>query len=176
MKEIIETLFAAAMGSDVLDKAQKELHRRFIEGELNAELKEDIETLYVKKLNNLLESILDDDNCPIEDKIKAIEQWHDIMINYTNYIKVLHKKTLEGYKNLCEEYRKHHKTKYNVFSPLNSTIIVLDKNDILKNSFNANTNIFYEGNDLDKAVAKLEEITASKFNLCVIDYRKIYKD
>ena len=176
MKEIIETLFAAAMGSDVLDKAQKELHRRFIEGELNAELKEDIETLHVKKLNNLLEDTLDDSDCSIEDKIKAIEQWNDIMISYTNYIKTLHEKTLEGYKNLCEEYRKHHKAKYNVFSPLNSTIIVLDKNDILKNSFNANTNIFYEGNDLDKAVAKLEEITASKFNLCVIDYRKIYKD
>lgn len=176
MKEIIETLFAAAMGSDALDKVRKELHRKFIEGELNAGLKEDIEILHIKKLNNLLEDILDSNDCPIKDKIKAIEQWNDIMVSYTNYIRTLHEKTLEGYKNLCEEYRKHHSDKYKVFSPINSTIIVLDKNDILKNSFKENTVAFYEGNDLDKATAKLEEVVASESNLYVIDYRKIYKD
>ena len=35
MKEIIEAIIAASMGSDIIDKAKKEFHKRFINGELN---------------------------------------------------------------------------------------------------------------------------------------------
>ena len=38
MKEIIEAIIAASMGSDIIDKAKKEFHKRFINGELNKEL------------------------------------------------------------------------------------------------------------------------------------------
>ena len=41
MKEIIEAIIAASMGSDIIDKAKKEFHKRFINGELNKELLED---------------------------------------------------------------------------------------------------------------------------------------
>lgn len=99
MKEVIESIFAAVMGDDVLAKAKEEFRRQFIEGGLNESLKEDVESLHVKKLNNLLNDILEADYS-IEDKIKAIEQWDDIMTNYVKYMEELRDKTMEGYDNL----------------------------------------------------------------------------
>ena len=59
MKEIIEAIIAASMGSDIINKAKKEFHIRFINGELNKELLKDIESINVKSLNQLLEDIID---------------------------------------------------------------------------------------------------------------------
>lgn len=108
MEEIIESIFAAVIDDDALAKAEKEFHRQFIEGGLNESLKDDVESLNVKKLNILLNNILEDDY-PIEDKIKAIEQWDDIMTNYVKYMEELRDKTMEGYDNLCKKYHEKEK-------------------------------------------------------------------
>ena len=116
MKEIVEAIIAAAMCSDseAIDKIKEDYRRSFISGEYNNKIKEDIESINVKGLNNLLNDILEADY-PIEDKIKAIEQWDDIMTNYVKYMEELRDKTMEGYNNLCKKYHEKENNVYTVF-------------------------------------------------------------
>lgn len=99
MKEIIEAIISASMGSDIIDKAKKEFHKRFINGELNKELLEDIESINVKSLNQLLEDILDGEYS-IEDKVKAVEQWDSIILPYIKYISDMRDSAKESYDKL----------------------------------------------------------------------------
>lgn len=103
MKEIIEATIAASMGSDIIDKAKKEFNKRFINGELNKELLEDIESINVKSLNQLLEDILDGEYS-IEDKIKAVEQWDSIILPYIKYISDMRDSAKESYDKLLAKY------------------------------------------------------------------------
>lgn len=173
MKEIIEALFAD-MGSNLLAKVKEEFRRKFIAGELNELLKEDVESLIVKKLNVLLNDILEADY-PIEDKIKAIEQWDDIMTNYIKYIEELRDKTMEGYNNLCKKYHKKQTNIYSVFYTHNN-FVILDKNNRLRNAFNGETITTYEGDSLDEAVEIVKVFLKVNANYNFVDYRNIYKD
>lgn len=174
MKEIIESIFAAVMGDDVLAKAKEEFRRQFIEGGLNESLKEDVESLHVKKLNNLLDDILESDY-PIEDKIKAIEQWDDIMTNYVEYMEKLRDKTMEGYENLCKKYHEKQITTYSVFYT-HTKLVFLDKNNRLKDSFHGEAVVIYKGNSLTEAVATVEGFLKVNTKYHCVDYRKIYED
>lgn len=113
MKEIIKAIIAVAMCSDseTIDKIKEDYRRSFISGEYNNKIKEDIESINVEGLNDLLNDILEADY-PIEDKIKAIEQWDDIMTNYVKYMEELRDKTMEGYDNLCKKY---HEKENNIY-------------------------------------------------------------
>lgn len=174
MKEIVESIFAAVMGSDVLAKAQEGFRRQFIEGGLNESLKEDVESLNVKKLNILLNDILEADY-PIEDKIKAIEQWDDIMTNYVKYMEELRDKTMEGYDNLCKKYHEKQITTYSVFYT-HTNLVFLDKNNRLKDSFHGEAIVIYKGNSLIEAVGTVEGFLKVNIKYHCVDYRKIYKD
>lgn len=176
MKEIIESIIAAAMCSDseTIDKIKEDYRRSFISGEYNNKIKEDIESINIKGLNNLLNDILEADY-PIEDKIKAIEQWDDIMTNYVKYMEELRDKTMEGYKNLCDKYNEKNKDIYTVFYT-DINLVFLDKNNRLKDSFSGKPILVYKSIYLDKAVDVLEKFLKNNSNYYYIDYRKIYKD
>lgn len=174
MKEVIESIFAAVIGDDVLAKAKEEFRRQFIEGGLNELLKEDVESLHVKKLNNLLNDILEADYS-IKDKIKAIEQWNDIMTNYVKYMEELRDKTMEGYDNLCKKYHEKQTNTYSAFYT-RTNLVILDKNNRLRNSFNGETMTLYKGNSLDEAVSTVEGFLKINTKYHCVDYRKIYKD
>ena len=176
MKEIIEAIIAAAMCSDseAIDKIKEDYRRSFISGKYNNKIKEDIESINVKGLNNLLNDILEADY-PIEDKIKAIEEWDDIMSNYVKYMGELRDKTIEGYNNLCKKYHEKQTNTYSVFYTC-TDLVILDKNNRLRNSFNGEIMTLYKGNNLDEAVSTVKGFLKTNTKCHCIDYRKIYKD
>lgn len=178
MKEIIEAILACALasGSDanLIDSIEEDCRKAFIKGEFNKAVLEDLENLNVKRLNNLLEVILEADY-PIEDKIKAIEQWDDIMTNYVKYMEELRDKTMEGYDNLCKKYHEKQTNTYSAFYT-RTNLVILDKNNRLRNSFNGETMTLYKGNSLDEAVSTVEGFLKINTKYHCVDYRKIYKD
>lgn len=173
MKEIIEAIIAASMGSDIIDKAKKEFHRRFIDGELNKELLKDIEAINVKSLNELLEDILDG-NYSIEDKIKAVEQWDNIMVNFINYVIEQRDRTRESYNKLLAKYEASKAPIYSVFYCSENHLVFLDKNDKLRKSFNGNAKTLYSGNSKDEARRICESFLKDCPDFYCVDYTKIY--
>lgn len=173
MKDIIEAIIAASIGSDIIDKAKKEFHRRFIDGELNKKLLKDIEAINVKSLNELLEDILDG-NYSIEDKIKAVEQWDNIMVNFINYVIEQRDRTRESYNKLLAKYEASKTPIYSVFYCSENHLVFLDKNDKLRKSFNGNAKTLYSGNSKDEARRICESFLKDCPDFYCVDYTKIY--
>lgn len=173
MKEIIEAIIAASMGSDIIDKAKKELHKRFINGELNKELIKDIESINVKSLNQLLEDILDGEYS-IEDKVKAVEQWDSIILPYIKYISDMRDSAKESYDKLLAKYEASKAPIYSVFYCSENHLVFLDKNDKLRKSFNGNAKTLYSGNSKDEARRICESFLKDCPDFYCVDYTKIY--
>lgn len=173
MKEIIEAIIAAGMGSDIIDKAKKEFHKRFINGELNKELLKDIESINVKSLNQLLEDILDG-KYSIEDKIKAVEQWDSIIFPYIKYISDMRDSAKESYDKLLAKYEASKAPIYSVFYCSENHLVFLDKNDKLRKSFNGNAKTLYSGNSKDEARRICESFLKDCPDFYCVDYTKIY--
>lgn len=180
MKEIIEAILACALasGSDVnlIDSIKEDYRKAFIKGEFNKAILEDLENLNVKGLNNLLEAILDG-KYSIEDKIKAIEQWDDIMTNYVKYMEELRDKTMEGYDNLCKKYHEKENNVYTVFYSSDDNLVFLDKYNRFRNAFTGKNPInIYKGNNPNEAADIVENFIITNPKYYFVDYRKIYKD
>lgn len=173
MKEIIEAIIAASMGSDIIDKAKKEFHKRFINGELNKELLKDIESISVKSLNQLLEDILDGEYS-IEDKVKAVEQWDSIILSYIKYISDMRDSAKESYDKLLAKYEASKAPIYSVFYCSENHLVFLDKNDKLRKSFNGNAKTLYSGNSKDEARRICESFLKDCPDFYCVDYTKIY--
>lgn len=173
MKEIIEAIIAASMGSNIIDKAKKEFHKRFINGELNKELLKDIESINVKSLNQLLEDILDGEYS-IEDKVKAVEQWDSIILPYIKYISDMRDSAKESYDKLLAKYEASKAPIYSVFYCSENYLVFLDKNDKLRNSFNGNAKTLYSGNSEDEARRICESFLKDCSDFYCVDYTKIY--
>lgn len=173
MKEIIEAIIAASRGSDIIDKANKEFHKRFINGELNKEFLEDIESINVKSLNQLLEDILDGEYS-IEDKVKAVEQWDSIMLPYIKYTSDLRDSVKESYDKLLAKYKASKAPIYSVFYCSENHLVFLDKNDKLRKSFNGNAKTLYSGNSKDEARRICESFLKDCPDFYCVDYTKIY--
>lgn len=173
MKEIIEAIIAASMGSDIIDKAKKEFHKRFINGELNKELIKDIESINVKSLNQLLEDILDGEYS-IEDKIKAVEQWDNVMVSYIKYISDMRDSAKESYDKLLAKYEASKAPIYSVFYCSENHLVFLDKNDKLRKSFNGSAKTLYSGNSKDEARRICESFLKDCPDFYCVDYTKIY--
>ena len=173
MKEIIETIIAASMGSDIIDKAKKEFHKRFINGKLNKELIKDIESINVKSLNQLLEDILDGEYS-IEDKVKAVEQWDSIILPYIKYISDMRYSAKESYDKLLAKYEASKAPIHSVFYCSENHLVFLDKNDKLRKSFNGNAKTLYSGNSKDKARRICESFLKDCPDFYCVDYTKIY--
>lgn len=172
MKEIIEAI-AASMSSDIIDKAKKEFHRRFINGELNKELLKDIESINVKSLNQLLEDILDGEYS-IEDKVKAVEQWDSIILPYIKYISDMRDSAKESYDKLLAKYEASKAPIYSVFYCSENHLVFLDKNDKLRKSFNGSAKTLYSGNSKDEARRICESFLKDCPYFYCVDYTKIY--
>lgn len=173
MKEIIEAIIAASMGSDIIDKAKKEFHKRFINGELNKELLKDIESIDVKSLNQLLEDILDGEYS-IEDKVKAVEQWDSIILPYIKYISYMRDSAKESYDKFLAKYEASKAPIYSVFYCSENHLVFLDKNDKLRKSFNGNAKTLYSGNSKDEARRICESFLKDCPDFYCVDYTKIY--
>lgn len=173
MKEIIEAIIAASMGSNIIDKAEKEFHKRFINGELNKELLKDIESINVKSLNQLLEDILDGEYS-IEDKVKAVEQWDSIILPYIKYISDMRDSAKESYDKLLAKYEASKAPIYSVFYCSENYLVFLDKNDKLRKSFNGNAKTLYSGNSKDEARRICESFLKDCPDFYCVDYTKIY--
>ena len=175
MKEIIKAIIAAAMCSDseTIDKIKEDYRRSFISGEYNNKIKEDIESINVKGLNNLLNDILEADY-PIEDKIKAIEQWDDIMTDYVKYISDMRDSAKESYDKLLAKYEASKATIYSVFYCSENHLVFLDKNDKLRKSFNGSAKTLYSGNSKDEARRICESFLKDCPDFYCVDYTKIY--
>lgn len=173
MKEIIEAIIAAGMGSDIIDKAKKEFHKRFINGELNKELIKDIESINVKSLNQLLEDILDGEYS-IEDKVKAVEQWDSIILPYIEYISDMRDSAKESYDKLLAKYEASKAPIYSVFYCSENHLVFLDKNDKLRKSFNGSAKTLYSGNSKDEARRICESFLKDCPDFYCVDYTKIY--
>ena len=173
MKEIIEAIIAASMSSDIIDKAEKEFNKRFINGELNKELLEDIESINVKSLNQLLEDILDGEYS-IEDKVKAVEQWDSIILPYIKYITDMRDSAKESYDKLLAKYEASKAPIYSVFYCSENHLVFLDKNDKLRKSFNGNAKSLYSGNSKDEACRICESFLEDCPDFYCVDYTKIY--
>jgi hypothetical protein len=173
MKEIIEAIIAASMGSDIINKAKKEFYIRFINGELNKELLKDIESINVKSLNQLLEDILDGEYS-IEDKIKAVEQWDNVMVSYIKYISDMRDGAKESYDKLLAKYEASKAPIYSVFYCSENHLVFLDKNDKLRKSFNGNAKTLYSGNSKDEARRICESFLKDCPDFYCVDYTKIY--
>lgn len=173
MKEIIEAIIAASMGSDIIDEAKKEFHKRFINGELNKELLKDIESINVKSLNQLLEDILDGEYS-IEDKVKAVEQWDSIIVPYIKYISDMRDSAKESYDKLLAKYEASKAPIYSVFYCSENHLVFLDKNDKLRKSFNGNAKTLYSGDSKDEAHRICESFLKDCPDFYCVDYTKIY--
>lgn len=176
MKEIIEEIIAASMSSDIIDiidKAKKEFHKRFINGELNKELTKDIESINVKSLNQLLENILDGEYS-IEDKVKAVEQWDSIILPYIKYINDMRDSAKESYDKLLAKYEANKAPIYSVFYCFEDRLVFLDKNDKLRKSFNGSTKTLYSGDSKDEARRICESVLKDCPDFYCVDYTKIY--
>lgn len=170
MKEIIKAIIVASMDSDIINKAKKEFHIRFINGELNKELLKDIESINVKSLNQLLEDILDGEYS-IEDKIKAVEQWDNVMVSYIKYISDMRDGAKESYDKLLEASKA---PIYSVFYCSENHLVFLDKNDKLRKSFNGSAKTLYSGNSKDEARRICESFLKDCPDFYCVDYTKIY--
>lgn len=173
MKEIIEAIIAASMGSDIINKAKKEFHIRFINGELNKKLLKDIESINVKSLNQLLEDILDGEYS-IEDKVKAVEQWDSIILPYIKYISDMRDSAKESYDKLLAKYEASKAPIYSVFYCSENHLVFLNKNDKLRKSFNGNAKTLYSGNSKDEARRICESFLKDCPDFYCVDYTKIY--
>lgn len=173
MKETIAAIIAASMGSDIIDKAKKEFHKRFINGELNKELIKDIESINVKSLNQLLEDILDGEYS-IEDKVKAVEQWDSIILPYIKYISDMRDSAKESYDKLLAKYEASKAPIHSVFYCSENHLVFLDKNDKLRKSFNSNAKTLYSGNSKDEARRICESFLKDCPDFYCVDYTKIY--
>lgn len=173
MKEIIEAIIAASMDSDIINKAKKEFHIRFINGELNKELLEDIESINVKLLNQVLEDILDGEYS-IEDKIKAVEKWNNVMVYYIKYIIDMRDGAKESYDKLLAEYEASRAQIYSVFYCSENHLVFLDKDDKLRKFFNGSAKTLYSGNSEDEARRICESFLKDCPNFYCVDYTKIY--
>lgn len=173
MKEIIEAIIAASMGSDIIDKAKKEFHKHFINGELNKELIKDIESINVKSLNQLLEDILDGEYS-IKDKVKAVEQWDSIILPYIKYISDMRDSAKESYDKLLAKYEASKAPIYSVFYCSENHLVFLDKNDKLRKSFNSNAKTLYSGNSKNEARRICESFLKDCPDFYCVDYTKIY--
>ena len=188
IEAIIEAIIAASMSSDIIDKAKKEFHRRFINGELNKELLkdiesidvkslnqllEDIESINVKSLNQLLEDILDGEYS-IEDKVKAVEQWDSIILPYIKYISDMRDSAKESYDKLLAKYEASKAPIYSVFYCSENHLVFLDKNDKLRKSFNGSAKTLYSGNSKDEARRICESFLKDCPDFYCVDYTKIY--
>lgn len=173
MKEIIEAIIAASMGSDIIDKAKKEFHKRFINGELNKGLIKDIESINAKSLNQLLEDILDGEYS-IEDKVKAIGQWDSIIVSYIKYISDMRDGAKESYDKLLAKYEASKAPIYSVFYCSENHLVFLDKNDKLRKSFNCDAKTLYSGNSKDEARRICESFLKDCPDFYCVDYTKIY--
>lgn len=173
MKEIIEAIITASMGSDIIDKTKKEFHKCFINGELNKELLKDIESINVKSLNQLLEDILDGEYS-IEDKVKAVEQWDSIILPYIKYISDMRDSAKESYDKLLAKYEASKAPIYSIFYCPENHLVFLDKNDKLRKSFNSNAKTLYSGNSKDEARRIYESFLKDCPDFYCVDYTKIY--
>lgn len=173
MKEIIEAIIAASMDSDIINKAKKEFHIRFINGELNKELLEDIESINVKLLNQVLEDILDGEYS-IEDKIKAVEKWNNVMVYYIKYIIDMRDSAKESYDKLLAEYETSRVQIYSVFYCSENHLVFLDKDDKLRKFFNGSAKTLYSGNSEDEARRICESFLKDCPDFYCVDYTKIY--
>ena len=173
MKEIIEAIIAASTGSDIIDKAKKEFHKCFINGELNKEFLKDIESINVKSLNQLLEDILDGEYS-IEDKVKAVEQWDNIILPYIKYISDIRDSAKESYDKLLAKYEASKAPIYSVFYCSENHFVFLDKNDKLRKSFNGNAKTLCSGNSKDEARRICESFLKDYPDFYCVDYIKIY--
>lgn len=173
MKEIIEAIIAASMSSDIINKAKKEFHKCFINGEVNKELLKDTESINVKSLNQLLEDILDGEYS-IEDKVKAVEQWDIIILLYIKYISDMRDSAKKSYDKLLAKYEASKAPIYSVFYCSENHLVFLDKNDKLRNSFNGNTETLYSGNSKDEARRICESFLKDCSDFYCVDYTKIY--
>lgn len=171
MKEIIEAIIAASMASDIIDEAKKEFHKRFINGEFNEELIEDIESINVKSLNQLLEDILDGEYS-IEDKVKAVEQWDSIILPYIKYISDMRDSAKESYDKLLAKYEASKAPIYSVFYCSENHLVYLDKNDKLRKSFNGSAKTLYSGNSKDEARRICESFLKDCPDFYCVDYTK----
>lgn len=173
MKEIIEAIIAASMDSDIINKAKKEFHIRFINGELNKELLEDIESINVKLLNQVLEDILDGEYS-IEDKIKAVEKWNNVMVYYIKYIIDMRDGAKESYDKLLAKYEASRAQIYSVFYCSENHLVFLDKDDKLRKFFNGSAKTLYFGNSEDEARRICESFLKDCPDFYCVDYTKIY--
>lgn len=173
MKEIIEAIIAANMDSDIINKAKKEFHIRFINGELNKELLENIESINVKLLNQVLEDILDGEY-PIEDKIKAVEKWNNVMVYYIKYIIDMRDGAKKSYDKLLAEYETSRAQIYSVFYCSENHLVFLDKDDKLRKFFNGSAKTLYSGNSEDEARRICESFLKDCPDFYCVDYTKIY--
>lgn len=173
MKEIIEAIIVASMDSDIINKAKKEFHIRFINGELNKELLEDIESINVKLLNQVLEDILDGEYS-IEDKIKAVEKWNNVMVYYIKYIIDMRDGAKESYDKLLAEYETSRAQIYSVFYCSENHLVFLDKDDKLRKFFNGSAKTLYSGNSEDEARRICESFLKDCPDFYCVDYTKIY--
>lgn len=177
MKDIISAILACALasGSDVnlIDSIKEDYRKAFIKGEFNKAILEDLENLNVKGLNNLLEDVIDGEY-PIEDKIKAIEQWNNIMANFVNYIIEQRNRTRESYDKLLAKYEASKAPIYSVFYCSENHLVFLDKNDKLRKSFNGNAKTLYSGNSKDEARRICKSFLKDCPDFYCVDYTKIY--
>jgi len=177
MKEIIKAIIAAAMCSDseAIDKIKEDYRRSFISGEYNNKIKEDIESINVKGLNNLLNGILEA-AYSIEDKIKAIEQWDNVMVSYIKYISDMRDSAKESYDKLLAKYEASKTPIYSVFYCSEVNLIFCDNNNKLRSSFKGNIKTLYSGNDEDKARITCDEFIRNNPKFYFVDYKQIYKE
>lgn len=177
MKDIISAILACALadGSDInlIDSLKEDYRKSFIKGEFYKAILEDIENLNVKGLNNILEDILDGEYS-IEDKIKAIEQWDSIMFSYIKYISDMRDGAKESYYKLLAKYKAGKAPIYSVFYFSENHLVLLDKDDKLRKSFNGNAKTLYSGNSEDEAHRICESFLKDCPDFYCIDYTKIY--
>ena len=179
MKEIVEAIIACALasGSDVnlIDSIKEDYLKAFIKGEFNKAILEDLENLNVKRLNNLLEDILDG-KYSIEDKIKAVEQWDNVMVSYIEYISDMRDSAKESYDKLLAKYEASKTPIYSVFYCSEVNLIFCDNNNKLRSSFKGNIKTLYSGNDEDKARITCDEFIRNNPKFYFVDYKQIYKE
>ena len=177
MKEIIKAIIDAVMRSDseAIDKINEDYRRSFISGEYNNKIKEDIESINVKGLNNLLNDILEA-AYSIEDKIKAIEQWDNVMVSYIKYISDMRDSAKESYDKLLAKYEASKTPIYSAFYCSEVNLIFCDNNNKLRSSFKGNVKTLYSGNDEDKARITCDEFIRNNPKFYFVDYKQIYKE
>lgn len=177
MKEIIEAIIACALasGSDVnlIDSIKEDYRKAFIKGELNKELLEDIESINVKLLNQVLEDILDGEYS-IEDKIKAVEKWNNVMVSYIKYISDMRDSAKESYDKLLAKYEASKTPIYSVFYCSENHLVFLDKDDKLRKFFNGSAKTLYSSNSEDEARRICESFLKDCPDFYCVDYTKIY--